>query len=731
MAAASTNDKVTVVRIDGVGARISGTNYQYTYRTPGDALSYTTAAATVSAIVKHPTITPARLDPLEPIGHGGGVTLELDYLNDNALVTALARRTIAPLKGPNNEDVFTTAFVASGDTSMVVSSNVAAVLSVHDLIWFGTCVARVASVSTTTVGFVMGELGSVAEDVPYVLTGAVIFTSWPDLIGRRVKISESDSTIGSEGAETVIYRGVVEAVVPDGPRLTIRIKSRMQQMFGDGGRKFFAPQAAINHPRVLTRADGLLEGGLWEFPRNTLWDDPTWVYLRLVADDGKWMVVKMLDLDVGGARYTAYRPDHRGPNIVQSGRDSEPYAPEKWDELWPPGDAAALENLTAEYAWVAADQTPSDILLDLLQGDALPWSVCMRLQSDEINAAQIAAKVDQATDAIGTVRSFGVPSEFGNLFVMPYYKPSDERLSDIMADELLGPLGLALAPDRLGVIACVDFRQVFVVDDTVGAADIKSGPIGATPRSTRTVVRTWAFTSEIGGVTPETVHSVLATMLHGGGKTKKYEVRILASAANLFVLKERARGLSATYERAVPEGGFSVASSIDADVGNVLEVTCDSLPGDDGVRGSGAQRFFVTEWGRESGGAPRLRGLFMGTDTGAKWAPAAQVASFTGGVVTLVSQVFTDPAESDVDSDKFAIGDEASLLDQYGTLKLGPKEITSIATNKLTVAFPSAVAGDYIILAAYDATGHANEWTWLADDSAQLGSANDVAPVWT
>jgi len=220
-------------------------------------------------------------------------------------------------------------------------------------------------------------------------------------------------------------------------------------------------------------------------------------------------------------------------------------------------------------------------------------------------------------------------------------------------------------------------------------------------------------------------------MLHGGGKTKKYEVRILASAANLLVFKERARGLSATYERAVPEGGFSVATSIDSDVGNVLQVTCSSLPGDDGVRGSGYQRFFVTEWGREPGGAPRLRGLFMGTDTGAKWAPAARVASFAGGVVTIDSQVFTDPAESDVDSDKFTVGDYASLLDQYGTHKAGPVEITSIAPAKLTVAFPTAVDGDYVILAAYDATGHSNEWTWLADLSARLGSANDVAPVWT
>lgn len=728
MAAISTDDKVTIVRIAGVGVYSAGAK-QYAYRTPGAALSYTTAATTVSAIVKHPTISPARLDPLEPIGHGGGVSVELAYLNDHALITPLARRTVAPLKGPNNEDVTTTAFVASGDSSMVVSSDVSSVLTANDLIWFGTACAIVTSVSGSTVNFTMGQLGTGSEDVPYVGTGAQIFTSWPDLIGRRVTISESNATIGSEGAEMIIYRGVVEAVVPDGPRLTLRTKSRMQQMFGDGGRKFFAPQGTSSSSAFLI--DGSIVGGFWDYPRNTLWDDPTWVYHRLISQDGRWAVVKMADAGTGGADFRRYVPDTTGPNIVQMGQDDEVYPPSRWGELWESGRGTG--RIRVEYAWVQADQTASDIFLDLLQGDALPWSVCMRLTNDEINATEIATKIDRATDAIGVIRSFGVPSEFGDLFVMPYYEPSDERLADIMAEEFLGPLGLALAPDKMGVITCVDFRQVFVIDDTVSSADIKGGAIGPTPRSTKTVVRMWSFTADINGTKlTEEVHSVLATMLHGGGKTKKYEVKILASEANLLTLKGRAQALSATFERAVPEGGFSVGSAIDSDVGNVLQVTCSSLPGDDGVRGSGAQRFFVTEWGRDSGGAPRLRGMFLGTDTGAKWAPAARVQSYSAGTMTIYSQVFTDPSESDVDSDKFAVNDKIILLDQYGTQKVGATTITGISTNKLVVSGMGVAAdGDYVILAPYDSTGHDNEWTWLADNSARLGSANDVAPVWT
>jgi len=737
MAAVSTNDKVTVVRFDGVGARISGANEQYVYRTKGDALSYTTAAATVSALAKHPTISPARLEPLEPIGTGGGVSLEMIYDNDNALITALARRTIAPLKGALNEDVYTTAFVGSGDSTMVVSADVSSVLSVNELIWFGTVVAKVTSVSTTTVGISKGQLGSSSEDVPYTGDGVLIFTSWPELIGRRVTISEADSTTANEASETIIYRGVVEAVVPDGPKLTIRVKSRMQQMFGDGARKFFAPQSQnVTERTEAWIVDDKLRGGHWDYPRNTLWGDPTWTYHRLIADDNRWMVVKLEDAEIGASNITRYVPDSTGLNIIQMGRDEEVYSPDRWGELWEPdGEETLVGPLRAEYAWVAEDQTMSDILLDLLQGNSLPWSVCMRLQNAEIDSAGIAETVDLAADAIGVIRSPGIPSEFGDLFVMPYLKPSDERLADIMAEEFLGPLGLALTPDKLGVIKCVDFRQVFFVDDSVANADIKSGPIGATPRTTKTVTRTWTFNGEVDGTKiTETVHSVLATMLHGGGRTKKYDVRILASARNLRLLKERARALTATYERAVPEGGFSVGTDIDSDVSNVLKVTCSSLPGDDGVRGSGFQRFFVTEWGKEPGGAPQLRGLFLGTDTGAKWAPAARVQSFSSGQLTCYEQVFTDPDEADVDVEKFEVGDEIHLLDQYGTHKVGPKAITAISpgSNKITVSgMGTAVDGDYIILAAYDDTGHDNDWTWLAGNDAKLGAAGDTAPVWT
>lgn len=733
MAAISTNDRVTVVRFEGVGARISGTNHQYVYRTPGPALSYTTAAVTAEALVKHPTIAPARLDPLEPIGFGGGVSLEFNYDNDNALVTALARRTLSPLRGSLNEIVTTTAYVENTDTSMVVSSDVSSVLSAQDLIWFGTNVASVSSVSTTTVNMVLGQIGSTAEDVPYTGTGVQIFTSWPDLVGRRVEIATSDATIGSRSGETVIYRGVVEAVVPDGPRLTIRTKSRMQQMFGDGGRKFFAPQSVNEYAGSARRIEGSIDGGYWEYQRNTLWGDPTWTYHRLVSEDEKWMVVKMTDSGVGGSLYRRYVPDTSGPNIVQMGRSKEVFSPDRWDELWE--DGFGVGALRAEYAWVADSQSPSDILLDFLQGGGLPWSVCMRLGSDEIDATAIAETVDLAADAIGIVRSPGVPSAFGDLFVMPYFEPSSERIAEIIADEILGPLGLALAPNKVGVVTAVDFRQVFFIDDTVANADIKGSGIGATPRSTKTVTRSWTFSAEIDGTTrTQIVHSVLATMLHGGGKEKQYDLTILGTQWNLHALKERARALTATYERAVPEGGFSVGSSIDSDVGKVLQVTCSSLPGDDGVRGSDSQRFFVTEWGRDAGGPPTLRGLFLGTDTGAKWAPAARVQSFSSGQLTCYEQVFTDPDEADVDVEKFEVGDEIHLLDQYGTHKVGPKAITAISpgSNKITVSgMGTAVDGDYIILAAYDDTGHDNDWTWLADDSARLGAANDTAPVWT
>ena len=180
MAAVSTNDRVTIVRFEGVGAKVGASFEQYTYRTPGDSLSYTTAAATVEALAKHPTVAPARLDPLEPIGVGGGVTLDMLYLNTNALVTALARRTITPLKGALNEDVYTTAYLESTDTSAVLGSDVSSVLSVNDLIWVGTNTANVTSVSTSTVGITLGQLGAPAQDVPYVGEGVLVFTSWAD-----------------------------------------------------------------------------------------------------------------------------------------------------------------------------------------------------------------------------------------------------------------------------------------------------------------------------------------------------------------------------------------------------------------------------------------------------------------------------------------------------------------------------------------------------------------------
>ena len=729
MAAISAIDKITVVRFLGVGARVSAVERQYAYRTPGTAPAYMDADTTSVSLVKHPAITPASLDIFEPVGRAGGVTLEFNYDNDDALVTALARRTIEPLRGANNEDIYTTAFVDSADSSMVLSANVSTVLSGGDLIWFGTNVAACGTPTGATVPITMGKLGTTAEDVPYVGRGVLVFTSWQDLVGRRVEISETYPDTVSQAGETLIYRGVVDTVVPDGPKLTIRTQSRLQQMLGDGGRKFYAPPSD-NTVSIRRRGDRAWASRTVQFARDTLWGDPTWTYLRFVGPSGKWAVIKVADDGSGLADVRRYVLDDSEPNILQVGQDEEVYPISQWDEVWP--ELEFIANARAEYAWVSDTKSPSDLLLDILQGADQPWSMVMRLQDDEIDAAAIASKVDLAASSLESIRSAGVPSEFGELFIMPYYPPHDQKLTDIISKEILEPLGLALVPDKTGVATVIDFRQVFVADDTVANADIKTTTVGPTPRSTKTVIRSWSYTAEIEGTKfVETVYSVLAGMLYGGGKEKSYELSLLATEANLRALANRARAMSATYERAVPEGGFFVGTDIDADVGKVLEVTCDSLPGDDGVRGSGSQRFFVTQYGKEPGAAPRVQGVFFGSDFGALWGPAAKVASYSAGTITTQNQVFTDPDESDIDADKFAVGDYIILLDQYGALKTGAKEITAITTNKIDALHTSAVNGDYIVLASYDSTGQDNSWTWLGDASAELGAANDAAKVWT
>lgn len=731
--------RTTTARFAGLGTAADG---QWVFQCGPD----NTAAGSNNEdyLAEHPKVSPASVGILDAIGKGGGVTLEFVYDDSAEPVQALARTEVTFARDSNNAVGRVSEFTDSSATTIPTDVDLSGTLSGGDYIWFGSEAAVVSSVSSSSITVTRAALGSTPSDLPRQSLGMVIMTAAPPIAGRAVTVKEST---GSDASETTIFQGIVtdvRAASGGNPsRLTVAAQSRMRDLFGGSGRTWYAPRSSNTFQVWNSRFGRLGSAQRIAVVNDQVFGSLQANYLRVFTEDGHWAVVAV-DLVEEAASVDKYVLA-AGPNVVQMGIDDLVLPLERWDEVFPRGEG--VKECMAE--WVAvytSPVTPYGLLYDMLLGDSTwPWGVSLGLSTADVDIPQVRSVFRRALPF--SVRSRHIWPGYGAAvqFVLPWFQP-DEKIGEIIEKEIVAPAFCALAPAKDGRLTAIDWRNVLVSPDTVAQADIMDGPPGEVTQSLKTVVREMQLSATLSsgggeGTLTDRVISEYAAAIHATGRSIKHKVRILASALTQpgdienGPLHHRMRGLIATYERAARTGALVLSSSITTDVGGVIRVTCDDLPGPDGVRGSTSERFLVSERGREASGKVLLRGFYLGSDEGAEWAPVAEVSAYSSGTITVKDDGrFTASDDTASPASYFEVGDYVILLDQYGTEKVGTAtEITGISGDDISdlTAFATAVDGDLIVLADYDETGQDNTWAWQADDAAELGAAGDDAKVWT
>lgn len=731
--------RTTTARFAGLGTAADG---QWVFQCGPD----NTAAGSNNEdyLAEHPKVSPASVGILDAIGKGGGVTLEFVYDDSAEPVQALARTEVTFARDSNNAVGRVSEFTDSSATTIPTDVDLSGTLSGGDYIWFGSEAAIVSSVSSSSITVTRAALGSTPSDLPRQSLGMVIMTAAPPIAGRAVTVKEST---GSDASETTIFQGIVTDVRPaaggNPSRLTVAAQSRMRDLFGGSGRTWYAPRSENElSSMVRTNANRIIWSGYpsFAFRKTREFGALSASYLRIFNDDGQWAVVEV-DTGTGpdSDNFDYYAPA-AAPNIVQIGEDDRIAPVDQWGEIFPANVA-----FTGRAEWVAvytSPVTPYGLLYDLLLGDSTwPWGVSLGLSTTDVDTVSLRDVMTRALPF--NLRSNHIGANYAGTvdFVLPWFQP-DEKIGEIIKKEILAPAFVGLLPTANGQIGAIDWRNVLVPDGTLSQSNITSGPIGEVSQSRGDVLRDVTIKTEhYGGKLADRVISEYASAIHATGRAVSFPVRVYAAhltpadGTTEGPLKRRARGVIASYERAPRVGGFMTRKTVTADVGDVLSVSCDDLPAPSGVRGSSAERFLITERGKEKGGEVRLAGAFLGTDIGARWAPVAEVSSYSSGTITVKDDGrFTASDDATSPAAYFEVGDYVILLDQYGTEKVGTAtEITGISGDDISdlSAFSTAVDGDLIVLADYDETGQDNTWAWQADDSAELGSAGDDAKVWT
>jgi len=734
-------DRTTTVRFAGLG---NATDGQWVYQCGPD----NTAAGSNNEdyLAEHPKVSPASVGILDAIGKGGGVTLEFVYKDSEEPVQAIARTAVTFARDSNNAVGRVAEFTDATETTIPTDVDLSGTLSVNDYVWFGSEAAVVTAVTSSNFTVATrGAVGTTASDLPRQSLGMVIMTAAPPIAGRAVTVKES---VTSDASETTIFNGIVTDVRPaaggNPARLTVSAQSRIRDLFGNDGRTWYVPRSSNTFQVRNSRFARLATDRRIAFVNDRVFGSMQSSYLRLFSEDGHWAVVAVtLDEETPSVDYYKVAA---GQNVVQMGIDDLVYPTGRWDEVFERGQG--VTGCMAEWVAVYTSAvTPYDLLVDLLIGDSTwPWGASLGLsQSADVDIAQVRSVFRRALPFNLRSRHVGPQYAATVQFVLPWFQP-DEKIGDIIKKEVVAPAFCALAPAKDGRLTAFDWRDVLVSADTVTQTDIMDGPPGEAAQSLKTVVREMQLSASLSsgggeGTLTDRVISEYASAIHATGRSLKHKVRVLASAltqpgdTEFGPLHHRMRGLIATYERAARTGALVLSSTNTTDIGDVLRVTCDDLPGPDGVRGSTSERFLVSERGREASGKVLLRGVYLGTDEGAEWAPVAEVSSYSSGTITVKDDGrFTASDDSTSPAAYFEVGDYVILLDQYGTEKVGTAtEITGISGDDISdmTAFATAVDGDLIVLADYDETGQDNTWAWQADDAAELGAAGDDAKVWT
>lgn len=736
------HDDIWVMRIAGVVDEL------------GDQVTFTTRATAygtddVAAIRAIPTVTGATAIPVDTIASDAGLGVDLTA---TAQVLALLHRG-APdaVADASLGAVRTTGFIARTATSFTVTD--ATNITVGDWLWFDNELVEVTGKSTNTLTVTRGQGGTTAIAHAYFAPGFILWPSLPQLRGAHVTVSRVSATAVSSASETVVWTGIVDGRSLSGGVLSLSLSSYWQGL----SRATYLPPRSLRTQAHRVDASVVWVDGVMLLKVHRPWyisadqyGELNHEYWRVVADDGRWVVIYTGDITTGTATVAgvlgeAYDPTGDGYLIIQAGRGPDELfdvtridTAERAAEVLGDGRpwesdgvivSASWPAVSLEYAWVFDGndgRQPSAIVGALLKATALPWSMCLGAPAAAIDTDSFVALNDALADADGA-RSYGLAPAYDRYWIAPYWPDADTRLSDVLED-LLQALGCMLAPSRAGTLRTWAWTGVMVPTATLTGTEHRQ--VDVTQSSAPAALASVTFERKTYDGT-DTWHriSAVAVQLRSGGRHLQHSLRALAGHAQAL-WDGASLSLLAQYERECTRAVLLLGAEVAVQTGDVLllDGQWPQIVGADGVLGSSAWRALVTRVGIERSRSSRVEVLLLGTDRGGRWSHSFTVVApgYSGG------KVYVDPETYSTDDlDGFVTGSFVVLLDdELEDKAMTATEVTAVGTDGtgtyLTVALTTAAAGDIITLASYDDTSTSG-WAWMADTGGELGAADDPA----
>lgn len=728
----SARDDIYILRIAGV-VDDDGEQIAYTTRT----LAYTSPPTQSAAIADVQGTMQQACRILEPVGSAGGLSLELTY--GAPYVDRITRQQIAPVRSSGGVVV---RVVRPALTGSLLYTQVQPDLTSGDLVYIGGELVEYTSWTALPsysggAGYmtvVRGQGGTPAQPIPVVGAGTVVLSQLPSVVGQRCTLSRVPATATSSADEEVVYRGTVDGLTPDGPKVALAIGSAMSRLrdrqyipaasadLDEGVEIRFAVTDAGVTPAI--GGYGVAQIRIDALPEDVTGTPLLWLSLSRDGVSATLLVTgAWYQQTIGGVRTTRVGVSSSSSALLMRIGTRTLSASEAAAELTASWRVTSVQ--VADQIGLGT-QSLGDVVNTVLGGEAGP--VGRRGLLTQAERADIVPRLNAACGVSSVTTTMYDGSQ---RLVLPQMD-SPRALRSVLAD-MLAPWGCSLASTGDGKITAIDWlepRTSYGSLSYEGEArsewsSIQIGSDGAIRAVTIDAV------SDAGHRIRRTLVADTSMQVSQGGEHLTLDAELWGPLWPQ--LQARWYGLLSLYQTGSPRVSLDVAQDNALDVGDWCLVDSPTMHSADGTRGITGVAAVVTGRARRlDGPVVTLELALVGwgiTSNARRWGPSLRVASVSSGATDVVTAA--DYFDAD-EAAGFAAGDHVILYDDVGNLVDGtPREVLAVGTGTITCELFSTtpVADDIIVLADYDETAH-RSWAWMADAAGTLGAASDAGHTW-
>lgn len=699
------DDRVSLT-VAGVGDYTTGDQYAWWTRLPESP------AATDRRGLVPGRLQPGDIAPLEWVGASGSMTVGLVY--DAGTQTLLDRRILWP--GTNATDpprLVNPLGPASTSMQLTQDFTVAAPFCV----WFGGEVVRIDSRTAPFLfAITRGVMGTTARAHVWQSgqTGPVVLSQQPTPVGARVVVERNGDAL---------YQGAVTSCAPDGSTISLSLTSAHGIVRQMPARRYVLEtsffevvneDAPANTFFVDAESRQLGGGVIFVGAPRIAYTDGTTRLVRVWWDKETWSMHEV----VFGTSAVAVVIGTVQPAVLQWGVGPVAYP---FDTI--PGALASNEARVAEVELVpyTTDRTPTGLLTELLTAQ-FPPGPCMGLSSGVVDDLSV---LDRALGSVLLQAPYCDLSAATSLANVVWPGPvTDEKTAiDWLSRGLAEPLGCGLAVGDAGGIVAVDWTSAFDATSSVGELALREPVVGF--REGLGVREITVTHEDAGGERVVRYVSDFSQQVAQGGKSVEVRAGWLQHLLST-VLLQRMLLLLYVWQQARPETTVVTSRAAALTVGQVFELTCSTLPGNDGTRGVTDLVAMVTARSTDAMGVTVTHSVVLtgyGTELQVgEWAPTVEVLFRAGSTYGVSTGDYYDGPVTDL----FTVGQSVRLLNPDGTVKDGAGTITAVGATSISVVFsPVGATGDLIILSGWDTVGIRGDYAWLADAAGALGTGDD------